>query len=290
MATAVETRGVRVFMRVTSIAVLAFLFVPIAVIFLYAFNSAVGQKWPPSSLTTHWFGVAWNNKEVRTALLTSLKAALGATAIALALGSLAAFAVHRFRFFGREALSFVLVLPIALPGIITGLALNSAISSAGLSFSLWTIVVGHATFCVVVVYNNVIARLRRTPGSLVEASMDLGADGWQTFRYVLWPNIATALVAGGLLAFALSFDEVVVTIFTAGPQVTLPIWIFNNLLRPTRLPQVNVVAMVVVIASFVPVYLAVRLTREPSAAGGVFREPVAAPSPEEAVAVGEAAV
>jgi putative spermidine/putrescine transport system permease protein len=143
---------------------------------------------------------------------------------------------------------------------------------------------------VVVVYNNVIARLRRTPGSLVEASMDLGADGWQTFRYVLWPNIATALVAGGLLAFALSFDEVVVTIFTAGPQVTLPIWIFNNLLRPTRLPQVNVVAMVVVIASFVPVYLAVRLTREPSAAGGVFREPVAAPSPEEAVAVGEAAV
>src|SRR5439155_13321776 len=204
-----------------------FLYVPIAVIFLYAFNSAVGQKWPPASLTTRWFGVAWRNREVRQALLASVKAAGGATVIALGLGSLAAFAVHRFRFFGREALSFFLVLPIALPGIITGLALNSAISSAGLTFSLLTIIVGHATFCVVVVYNNVIARLRRTPSSLVEASMDLGADGWQTFRFVIWPNIATALVAGALLAFALSFDEVVVTNFTAGTQTTLPIRIFN---------------------------------------------------------------
>jgi putative spermidine/putrescine transport system permease protein len=287
VATAVETRAIRVIMRVMSMAVLAFLYVPIAVIFLYAFNSAVGQKWPPSNLTVHWFGVAWQNSEVRQAVLTSLKAALGATAIALVLGSLAAFAVHRFKFFGRDALSFVLVLPIALPGIITGLALNSAISSAGLSFSLLTIIVGHATFCVVVVYNNVIARLRRTQGSLVEASMDLGADGWQTFRYVIWPNIATALVAGGLLAFALSFDEVVVTIFTAGPQITLPIWIFNNLLRPTRLPQVNVVAMVVVLASFVPVYLAVRLTRE-QAPGRVPDE--AAAKPGGAMPVGAVAV
>ena len=287
MSTAVETRGVRIFMRVTSVLVLAFLYVPLAVIFLYAFNSTVGQKWPPSALTTHWFGVAWRNTEVREALFTSVRAALGATVIALGLGSLAAFAVHRFKFFGREALSFVLVLPIALPGIITGLALNSAISSSGLSFSLLTIIVGHATFCVVVVYNNVIARLRRTPGSLVEASMDLGADGWQTFRYVIWPNLATALVAGGLLAFALSFDEVVVTIFTAGPQITLPIWIFNNLLRPTRLPQVNVVAMVVVLASFVPVYLAVRLTREP--APGRFPAEVV-PKPQEQLAVASAAV
>jgi putative spermidine/putrescine transport system permease protein len=267
VASAVETKATRIALRVMSALVLAFLYVPLAVIFLYAFNSSVGQKWPPAKLTTHWFDVVWHNNEVRDALGTSIQAALGATLIALVLGSLAAFAVHRFRFFGREALSFVLVLPIALPGIITGLALNSAISSTGLTFSLVTIIVGHATFCVVVVYNNVIARLRRTPTSLAEASMDLGADGWQTFRYVLWPNIATALVAGGLLAFALSFDEVVVTIFTAGPQITLPIWIFNNLLRPTRLPQVNVVAMAVVLASFVPVYLAQRLTRE---TGGVL--------------------
>ena len=262
MAAAVETRATRIGMRVASWLVLAFLYVPLGVIFLYAFNSSIGQAWPPAGLTTKWFSVVWHNTEVRSALSASVRAGLGATAVALVLGSLAAFAVHRFSFFGREAVSFLLVLPIALPGIVTGLALNSAIQAGHINFSLWTIIVGHATFCVVVVYNNVIARLRRTPGSFVEASMDLGADGWQTFRYVIWPNVATALVAGGLLAFALSFDEIVVTNFTAGPQTTLPIWIFNNFLRPNRRPQVNVVAMVLVIASFVPVYLAQRLTRE----------------------------
>jgi putative spermidine/putrescine transport system permease protein len=264
MAAVVETKATRRFMRVATYLVLAFLYLPLFVILLYAFNPSVAQSWPPSGFTTKWFGIAWRNHDVRTSLLLSVKAGVGATSIALVLGSLAAFAVHRFRFFGRETISFLLVLPIALPGIVTGLALNSAISAGGIPFSVLTIIIGHATFCVVVVYNNVIARLRRTPGSLVEASMDLGADGWQTFRYVIWPNIATALVAGGLLAFALSFDEVVVTNFTAGPQETLPIWIFTNLLRPTRRPQVNVVAMAVVVASFIPVYLAQRLTREPA--------------------------
>jgi len=264
MATMVETAGVRRLIRAYAWAVLAFLYLPLLVILIYAFNPSVAQSWPPSGLTAKWFSVAFHSRDVRSSLWLSVKAGVGATAIALLLGSLAAFAVYRYRFFGRETVSFLLVLPIALPGIVTGLALNSAIDTAGLSFSLWTIIVGHATFCVVVVYNNVIARLRRTPGSLAEASMDLGADGWQTFRYVIWPNIATALVAGALLAFALSFDEVVVTNFTAGPQETLPIWIFTNLLRPTRRPQVNVVAVFVVLASFVPVYFAQRLTREPA--------------------------
>jgi len=264
MATAVETRGVRVFMRIGAVGVLAFLYLPLLVILAYAFNPAVAQTWPLSGLTTKWFGVAWHNVEVRSALWLSIKAGLGATSIALVLGSLAAFAVHRFRFFGRETVSFLLVLPIALPGIVTALALNSAINTTHFPFGLMTIVAGHATFCIVVVYNNVLARLRRTAGSLVEASMDLGADGWQTFRYVLWPSLATAIVSGALLAFALSFDEVVVTVFTAGTNETLPIWIFNNLLRPRARPVVNVVAMFVVLASFIPVYLAQRLIREPA--------------------------
>jgi putative spermidine/putrescine transport system permease protein len=206
--------------------------------------------------------VTWHDQEVRSALWLSVKVGIGATAVALALGSAAAFAVHRFRFFGREAISFVLVLPIALPGIVTGLALNSAINTSGVPFGVLTIIVGHATFCVVVVFNNVIARLRRTPTSLTEASMDLGADGWQTFRYITLPGLSTALVAGGLLAFALSLDEIVVTNFTAGTQTTLPIFIFNNLRRAGNRPVVNVVAIAVVVLSLIPVYLAQRLTRE----------------------------
>jgi putative spermidine/putrescine transport system permease protein len=267
VATTVETAATRRLMRIASFGVLAFLYIPLLVILLYAFNASRGQAWPIAHYSTKWFGVAWRNRAVRQALAASLKAAGGATVIALFLGSLAAFAVHRFKFFGRETISFLLVLPIALPGIVTGMALNSAINASGLTFSLMTVIVGHATFCVVVVYNNVIARLRRTPGSLTEASMDLGADGWQTFRYVIWPNIATALVGGGLLAFALSFDEIVVTNFTAGTQTTLPIWIFNNLRLPTQRPQVNVVAMALVLASFIPVYLAQRLTQETGISG-----------------------
>lgn len=258
----VEGPAVRAGLRVLSVLVLAFLYFPLLVIFLYAFNPVRAQSWPIEGLSLRWFPVAWHNGSVRGALFNSLKAGLGATTIALILGSAASFAVHRFRFFGREAISFVLVLPIALPGIVTGIALRSGIETLGVPFTLFTIIVGHATFCVVVVYNNVLARLRRTSTSLTEASMDLGADGWQTFRYVILPNIATALVAGGLLAFALSFDEIIVTNFTSGNAQTLPKWILGNLRLPNLRPQVNVVAMVVVAASFVPVYLAQRLSRE----------------------------
>jgi putative spermidine/putrescine transport system permease protein len=234
------------------------------VVLLYAFNKAIGQSFPPKGLTGKWFSVAWNNDQVREALANSLKVAAAATGLALLLGSLAAFAVDRFKFFGRETVSFLLVIPLAIPGIVTGMALASAINLGGevfgLSFSLLTITAGHATFCIVVVYNNVLARLRRTSPSLFEASSDLGADGWQTFRYVTLPNIRTALLAGGLLAFALSFDEIIVTNFTSGTEITLPKWMFNNLRIPNQRPQVNVVAFIVVLASTIPVYIAQRLT------------------------------
>jgi putative spermidine/putrescine transport system permease protein len=258
----VERRGTRVALWVWAALVLAFLYVPIAVICLYAFNRSNVQSWPIHGLTTKWFGPAIHNGDMQTALWLSLKAAGLATLVAIVLGTAASFGVHRFRFFGREAISFLLVLPIALPGIITGMALNSYFVFWKVNFGLLTIVVGHATFCVVVVYNNVLARLRRLPGSLAEASMDLGADGLTTFRHVLFPAISTALVSGGLLAFALSFDEVIVTTFTAGAQNTLPIWIFGQIRLGQQLPQVNVVVFLVLAVTVVPVVLAQRLTRE----------------------------
>jgi putative spermidine/putrescine transport system permease protein len=257
-----ESRGTRIGLGVWVALVLAFLYVPIAIICLYAFNKSNVQSWPLAGLTTKWFSPAIHNGDVQKALWLSLECAAMATGIALVLGSLAAFGVHRFRFFGREMISFLLVLPIALPGIITGMALSSYFTFWGVNLSFWTIVVGHATFCVVVVYNNVLARLRRVPGSLTEASMDLGADGWQTFRYVTFPSISTALISGGLLAFALSFDEVIVTTFTAGAQNTLPIWIFGQIRLGQQLPQVNVVVVLILAVTVVPVALAQRLTRE----------------------------
>jgi putative spermidine/putrescine transport system permease protein len=258
----VAGRGTRVALAVWVALVLVFLYVPIAIICLYAFNSSNVQSWPIAGLTTRWFSPAIHNPDMQQALWLSLKAGLIATAVALMLGSMAAFGVHRFRFFGRETVSFLLVLPLALPGIITGMALNSFFVFWKTNFGLWTIVIGHATFCVVIVYNNVIARLRRVPGSLTEASMDLGADGWQTFRFVTLPTISTALISGGLLAFALSFDEVIVTYFTAGAQNTLPLWIFGNIRLGQELPQVNVVVLIVLAVTIVPVALAQRLTRE----------------------------
>jgi putative spermidine/putrescine transport system permease protein len=269
----VESRLARVLIKGGSGFVLVFLYLPIAIVVIYAFNNSVGQKWPIESFTVKYFKQAWDNSLVRESLGTSLTVALFATAVALLLGSAAAFAVHRFRFFGRNAISFLLVLPIALPGIITGIALNSTINNFKIPFSVWTIVIGHATFCIVVVYNNVLARLRRTPTSLVEASMDLGADGWQTFRYVTFPAIRTAVVAGALLAFALSFDEIVVTNLTSGNENTIPKFIYNNMRQPRNRPIVNVVAVVVVLVMLVPIYLAQRLAGggeglAPARAGG----------------------
>ncbi len=255
-------------LRIATVAVLLFLYLPIVVIALYAFNADRAQSWPITSWTTSWFGIALDNPALRNALFLSVEAATGATILALVLGTLAALVVHRFRFFGRETVSLLLVLPIALPGIVTGMALNATFNTFRVDFSVWTIVAGHATFCVVTVYNNVIARMRRSSRSIEEASMDLGATTAQTFRYVTFPVVRTALVAGALLAFALSFDEVIVTTFTAGTQETLPIWILNNLRLPNQRPIVNVVAVFLVLLSLFPLYLAQRLTRDGSTAGG----------------------
>jgi putative spermidine/putrescine transport system permease protein len=249
-------------LRAGTAVTLVFVYTPIVVIALYAFNESRIQAWPIDGLTLEWFDRALHNPGVRDALMLSLKAALGATILALILGTLASLAVARYRFFGRETISFLVILPIALPGIVTGMALNATFNTTGVPFGLLTIVVGHATFCIVVVYNNAVARLRRTSQHLEEASADLGADTWQTFRYVTFPQLRSALLAGALLAFALSFDEVIVTTFTAGPDQTLPIWILNNLSRPNQLPVVNVVAVFLILLSTIPVYLATRLTRD----------------------------
>ena len=273
-----ETAAARIGLRVWTALVIAFLWLPLVLIGIYAFNSSTIQSWPIAGWTTHWFRVAWNDPDVRSSLWLSVKVALLATGIAIVLGSMAAFAIHRFRFFGRESVSFLLLLPIALPGIITGMALNSFYVFSGIGFSIWTIVIGHATFCVIVVYNNVLARLRRTSGSLLEASMDLGADGWQTFRFVVWPVLSTALVAGGLLAFALSFDEVIVTTFTAGAQTTLPIFILDNLRQGQQFPIVNVVAFTVILLTIIPVVVSQRLTRDT----GVLRRGAGVPAAAEA--------
>jgi putative spermidine/putrescine transport system permease protein len=259
----VESRATRILLRLGALVTLAFIYLPLFIIGLYAFNKNVTQAWPIEKYSVKWFSVAFHDEDVRDALKNSIFAALGATTIALVLGTLAAMAVSRYRFFGREIITFAVILPIALPGIVTGLALQATIIDVlgpiGITFGLTTIIIGHATFCIVVIYNNAIARMRRTAGSLDEASADLGADNWQTFRYVMLPQMRTALLAGGLLAFALSFDEVIVTIFTSGAQQTLPIWIFATLARPAEQPIVNVVALFLILVSVIPVYVATRL-------------------------------
>ena len=252
---------------VASIGAILFMHLPFLVVILYSLTTdEQTYSFPLPGLTLKWFGEAITRTSMWDSVWLSARVALVATAVAIILGTLAALAVNNSRFFGREVVSFLVVLPIALPGIVTGIALRSAMNVTGLTFSYWTIVVGHATFCIVTVYNNVIARLRRTQGSLLEASMDLGANSFQTFRHVVLPNIATALLAGGMLSFALSFDEVIVTTFTAGHQETLPIWILTQLNRPHERPLTNVVAVLVVVLMAIPILVANRLSQQ--GAGG----------------------
>lgn len=252
-------------LTLATVAGLLFLHVPILIIFLYTLTpDETTYTFPLPGITFKWFGVALQRLDLWRAVTLSLRVAAIATFAALILGSLAAAAVYRSNFFGRESISFLLVLPIALPGIVTGIALRTAIGGFDIPFSFWTIVIGHATFCVVVVYNNVLARFRRMQGSQIEASMDLGANSFQTFWYIVFPNIATALLAGGMLAFALSFDEVIVTTFTAGQQTTLPIWIFSQLSRPRDRPVTNVAAMLVMLITFLPIFFAQRISASSS--------------------------
>jgi putative spermidine/putrescine transport system permease protein len=250
-------------LKLTAWAVVLFLHVPLALIVLYAFSAEdKSYVFPPPALTTQWFAVAWEREDVWQAIGLSFEVATGSTLIALVLGTLAAGALARTRFFGRDAVSMLFILPIALPGVITGIALRSGYHMLEIPFSFWTIVIGHATFCVVVVFNNAVARLRRLSPNVIEASMDLGANYFQTLRQVILPQLGSALLAGALLAFALSFDEVIVTTFTAGQQTTLPIWMFQELVRPRQRPVTNVVALVIIALTFVPILLAYALTRD----------------------------
>ena len=257
----VESRGVRIALRLATALVVAFLYLPLIILAIYAFNPSRLQAWPPTGFTLHWFAEAASNPGVTQALVNSLIVATLATAIALVLGTLAALGVQRYAFFGRQTISFFLVLPIALPGVVTGIALRTSFVTFGVDFGLLTIVIGHATFCVVIAYNNVVARLRRLPRSPEEASADLGANAFTTFRRVTLPGMGTALLSGGLLAYALSFDEIIVTNFTAGAGTqTIPMWILSAIQRPTELPVVNVVALVLILVSVVPVYIATRIS------------------------------
>ena len=262
-------------LRIGSGITLGFLYLPLLVIAIYAFNKSRVQTWPPKGLTLSWFSEAFHNPGVRDALWTSVRVGLGATAIAIVLGSLAAYAIARYDFFGKNTISFLVILPIALPGIVTGMALNATFTQVlHRELTLWTVVIAHATFCIVMVFNNVVARLRRTSATLEDAAADLGAPALRAFRDITFPQMRSALIAGALLAFALSFDEVIVTTFTAGPTETLPIWILNNLARPRNLPIVNVVAVCVIALSIVPVYIAQRLSSDPiGVAGAAARAP-----------------
>jgi len=256
-------------LTLAAIGALLFLHIPLLLIFLYAFTTEESAyTFPPPGLTLRWIPQAIQNTAMQNALLLTLRVAVLATFMALILGTLAAAAVYRFNFFGKDAISFMLVLPLALPGIVTGIAMRSAISLLKIPFSFWTIIIGHATFCVVVVYNNVIARFRRSSNSMIEASMDLGANSFQTFWHIVLPNIGTALLAGAILAFSLSFDEVIVTTFTAGNQQTLPIWIFSQMLKPRNRPITNVTAMLVVLITMVPILIAQRITAQGSESEG----------------------
>ena len=258
-------------LTLAAIGGLLFLHMPIVLIFLYAFTTEDrSYQFPPPGLTTKWFAVAWNREDIWPPLYLSLRVAAISSALALVLGTLCAAAMARAKFFGRDTVSLLVVLPIALPGIITGMSLRSAFAIGEIPFSTWTIVLGHATFCIVIVYNNAVARFRRLGASMLEASADLGANSFQTFRHVILPNLGSALLAGGMLAFALSFDEVIVTTFTAGQQSTLPIWMLNELVRPRQRPVTNVVAIVVFTATFLPILAAYYLTRggEETAGGG----------------------
>ncbi len=265
------SRGTRAVLTIFAIIAFGFIYVPLGVILINSFSTDKSLTWPPSGFTTEWWGKAVESEGVREALMTSIGIAIAATLVALVLGTLLAFALGRYRFFGRESVSLLVVLPIALPGIVTGIALNNVFTSFLGGLTIYTLIIGHGTFCIVVVYNNVIARIRRMGGSVEEASADLGANGWRTFVYVTFPLMRSALVAGAILAFGLSFDEIIVTTFTAGPGITtLPIWIYQNLFRPNQAPIVNVVAAALVLVSILPIYVAQRFSNADESGGGLI--------------------
>lgn len=251
----------RTLLGVITVIILLAIYLPLGVVLINSFSTSQSLSWPPPGFTLEWWGKAFRSAGAIEAVLTSVQLAAIATVVSLVLGTLISLALQRFEFFGRDAVSLLVILPIALPGIITGIALNNFFRTIlGVPLSIWTVVIAHATFCIVTVFNNVIARLRRLGTNFEDASADLGAGVWTTFRLITFPQLRSALFAGGLLAFALSFDEIIVTTFTAGSGVTtLPIFILNNMFRPNQAPIVSVIAVVLVLVSIVPIYIAQRI-------------------------------
>ena len=265
------SRGTKIALSIFAVIALGFIYVPLGVILVNSFSVNKSLTWPPSGFTTEWWSKAFQNEGVREALVTSVAVATAATVVALVLGTLLSFALGRYSFFGRESISLLIVLPIALPGIVTGIALNNVFTTFLGGLTIYTLIIGHTTFCIVVVFNNALARIRRMGGSVEEASADLGANGFRTFVYVTFPLMRSALVAGAILAFGLSFDEIIVTTFTAGPGIsTLPIWIYENLFRPNQAPIVNVVAAALVLISILPIYIAQRFSNADERGGGLI--------------------
>lgn len=259
-------------LRFGAIAGLLFLHIPLLLIILYAFTTEdKSYQFPPPGYTLKWFEIVLNRQDIWNAVSLSMQIAIISTFLAIILGTLAAGALYKTSFFGKSSITVLIILPIALPGIITGISLRSTFGVLGIPFSTWTIIIGHATFCMVVVYNNVVARLRRTSPNLIQASMDLGANNLQTFFYVILPNMGTAILAGGMLAFALSFDEVIVTTFTAGQQTTLPIWMFSELIRPRQRPITNVVAVFIMFITFIPIVFASYMASKTSGSEGSIK-------------------
>lgn len=265
------SRGTRIVLSTFAVIAFGFIYVPLGVILVNSFSADRSLTWPPSGFTAEWWGKAFQNEGVREALVTSLGVATAATVVALVLGTMLSFALGRYAFFGRESVSVLVVLPIALPGIVTGIALNNVFTTFLSGLTIYTLIIGHTTFCIVVVFNNALARIRRMGGSMEEASADLGANGLRTFVHVTFPLMRSALIAGTILAFGLSFDEIIVTTFTAGPGITtLPIWIYQNLFRPNQAPIVNVVAAALVLISILPIYVAQRFSNVDERGGGLI--------------------
>ncbi len=246
---------------IASALVYAFLYLPLVVVVLYSFSATKVNAWPIKGYTLDWYRELMVDRGIHESVRLSLFVGLIAASIAVVLGTLTAFALDRYDFPGKQAIRFFVVLPIVLPGIVTGVAMLSFFTVMGWQLSRWTIIAGHATFCITLILNNVIARLGQIPRTLTEASADLGAKPWGTFWRVTFPLVRPAILAGAILAFTLSFDEVIVTFFLTGREKTLPLLIWGRL-RQGISPEINAAATVIIIVSLAGVLLSNRLSRQ----------------------------
>ncbi|MGR3315106.1 ABC transporter permease [Roseovarius indicus] len=239
--------------------VMAFLYVPIWILIIYSFNDNRTLTWPLTGFTTHWYEQLIRNEQLLTAIGNSFYVASCSTVLTLLVGVPAALALHRLRFPGKNVFRRLLLLPIALPGIVTGISMLNMFKMFGFNLSLETVILGHATALLAVVVTQVFARLQRLPKSLAEASSDLGANPLQTFIHVTLPNIRTALIGAGLLSFVLSFDEIPVTFFLTGRDNTLPMYIYSTMRRGVT-PEINAVGTIIVLMSLILIIISVVFT------------------------------